>query len=86
LEVSTAEINPDQDQDISICRDQLLKIVEIIHTVEKRFFLSRLRFFKSRLFESRLGHVEIFVETVETNPDCQDLSRPPSLKIIQFGD
>jgi hypothetical protein len=40
-----------------------------------RIFFSRSRFLKSRLFQSRLGRVEIFVEIVKTYWDCRDLSR-----------
>ncbi len=54
-------------------QDQLLKPVEIILTAETRLFFVSVKIFKIETFESRLGHVEILVETVkivETNQDC----------------
>ncbi len=54
-------------QDFSICRDQLLKLVEIILTFETRFF-----FFLVKIFQSRLSCIEIFIKI---NQDCQDFSR-----------
>jgi len=40
-----------------------------------KFFLSRLRFLKIKTFQLRLCHVVIFDKILETNQDCQDLSR-----------
>jgi hypothetical protein len=60
--VSTVETNQDRDRDFSICRDQLLKLVEIILTVETRIFFVSVKIFKIETFESRLGQVEIFIE------------------------
>jgi hypothetical protein len=70
--VSTVETNRDRDQDFSICRDQLLKLVENILTVETRLFFVSVEIFKIETFESRLGQVEIFIEIVEIYRDCQD--------------
>jgi hypothetical protein len=49
-----------------------LKLVEIILTVETRLFFFSVEIFKIETFQSRLGCVEIFVETVEINRDCRD--------------
>jgi hypothetical protein len=57
--------NQDQDQDFLNCRDQLLKLVKIVLTVETRLF-----FVSVKIFESRLGQVEIFIKIVEINLDC----------------
>ena len=54
------------------CRDQLLKLAEIILTVETRLFFFSVEIFKIETFQSGLGCVEIFVETVKINRDCQD--------------
>jgi hypothetical protein len=66
LEVSTVETNRDGDRDVSIYQDQLLKLVKIILTVKTRFFFSWSRFLKFRIFQLRLGHVEISVKIIET--------------------
>ncbi len=42
-----------------------MKLVEIILTVETRLFFFSVKIFKIETFQSRLGCVEIFVETVE---------------------
>ncbi len=60
-----------------ICRDQLLKLVEIILTVETKFFFL-VEIFKIETFQSRFSCVKIFIETVKINRDFgdfQDLSR-----------
>ncbi len=44
----------------------------IILTVETRLFFFSVEIFKIETFQSRLGCVEIFVETVEINWDCRD--------------
>jgi hypothetical protein len=51
---------------------QLLKIVEIILSVEIRLFYVSVEIFKIKTFESRLGKVKIFIATVEIYQDCQD--------------
>ena len=53
LGVSTVEIN--QDQDFSICRDQLLKTVEIFHCAETKIFYFSVEIFKIETFQSRLS-------------------------------
>ena len=53
-------------------RDQLLKLVEIIFTVETRLFFVSVKIFKIETFELRLGQVKILVETVETNRGSRD--------------
>ncbi len=49
-------------------RDQLLKLVEIILTVETRLFFVSVEIFEIETFESRLGQVKIF-------EICQDFLR-----------
>ena len=49
-----------------------MKLVEIILTVETRLFFFLVENFKIETFQSRLGCVKIFVQTVEINQDCQD--------------
>jgi len=66
LGVSTVETN--RDQDFLICRDQLLKLVEIILSVKTRLLFSWSRFLKSRLLDCRdklFEIVKIFL-TVES--------------------
>jgi hypothetical protein len=81
LGVSTVETNWDQDRDFSICRDQLLKLVEIILNVETRFFFFLVEIFKIKTFQSRLSSIKIFIEAVKINQDfwdfeiCQDFWR-----------
>ncbi len=77
LGVSTVETNRDWDRDFSIWRDQLLKLVEIILTVETRLFYFSVEIFKIETFQSRLSCVKIFikiVETFKTNQDSWDMS------------
>jgi hypothetical protein len=71
LGVSTVETNQDRDRYFLICGEQLLKIVKIILTVETRLFFFSVEIFKIETFQLRLGQVEIFIETVEINRDCQ---------------
>ncbi len=75
LRVSTVETNRDRDQDFSICRDQLLKTVEIVYRVKTKIFYFSIEIFKIETFESRFGCVKIFIKIVEINQDCRDLSR-----------
>jgi hypothetical protein len=60
LGISTVETNRD--------RDQLLKLVEIILTVETRLFFFSVEIFKIETFQSRFSCVKIF-------EICQDFSR-----------
>ncbi len=69
LGVSTVETNQDRDRDFSICRDQLLKLVEIILTVETRLFFVSVKIFKIETFESRLSIETLNRDHVETNLD-----------------
>ncbi len=66
LGISTVETNRDRD------RDQLLKLVEIILTVETRLFFFSVEIFKIETFQSRFSCVKGFVETVQINRDFQD--------------
>jgi Zn-dependent membrane protease YugP len=68
LGVSTVETNQDQDRDFLICRDQLLKTVEIVYRVETKISYFSVKIFKIETFQSRL--------CLETR-ECRDKSRPP---------
>ncbi len=60
------------------------KTCQIFSTVDTNFFFVPVKIFKIKTFQSSLCHVEIFVEIVklvETNSDCQNLSR--QIKICQ---
>ena len=84
LWVSTVETN--RDWDFLICRDQLLKLVEIILTVETRLFFFLVKIFKIETFQSRLSCVEIFEichdfsRFIETSQHYQDFLRYFRLK------
>ena len=76
LGVSTVDTN--WDRDFSICQDQLLKPVEIIHRVKTRIFYFLVEIFKIETFQLRLICVEIFIVIVKkfkTYQDFWDLSR-----------
>ena len=45
---------------------------EIFSTVETNFFFFSVVIFKIKIFQSRFIFVEIFIEIIETNRDCQD--------------
>jgi hypothetical protein len=79
LGVLTVETN--RYRDFLICRDQLLISVEIILTVETRFFLSPSRFLKSRLlsrdwaasrFQSRLSRLSRQIKICQHTPTTHD--------------
>ncbi len=72
LGVLTFETSWDWVWDCHTCWDQLLTLVKIIITVETQLFFVLVKIFKIKAFESRLSWVEIFMEIVEINWDCQD--------------
>jgi hypothetical protein len=57
--VSTVETNRDRDQYFSTCQEQLLKVLRFSRLSRHTFEYSWSRFLKLRLFQSRLGQVEI---------------------------
>ncbi len=50
LSMGVSTVETDRDQDFSICRDQLLKLVEIILAVETRLFFFSVEIFKIGTF------------------------------------
>ncbi len=52
-----------------------MKTIEIVHCVEIKIFYFLVEIFKIETFELRLGCIEIFIEIVNINRDCQDLLR-----------
>ncbi len=69
LGVSTVETNQDRDREHPLCRDKLLKTVEIILNVKINFYFISVKIFKIEIFRSRFIFVKIFIEIVETNRD-----------------
>jgi hypothetical protein len=60
--VLTVKTNQDWDRDFLICRDELLKTVNISLTVETKFWIFLVEIFKIKTFSV---HAKIFVEIVK---------------------
>jgi len=70
--VLTVKTNQDWDRDFLICRDELLKTVNISLTVETKFWIFLVEIFKIKTFSV---HAKIFVEIVKICWEKLRLSR-----------
>ncbi len=83
LGVSTVETN--KDQDFWIYRDQLLKLVKIILTVETRLFFASVKIFKIETFKIETFKIETFkIETFKIETFKIETFKIETFKIETF--